>query len=198
MNLIVLLRIYAIGCAIVGTIGFMVCITGLNKTNNAAKRFALALTATMLWPLVALYVIVQGCRFYARGLQLLWLNRNTHVTSGAVAVVVSPADSQDVLIPDGAPIPVRRSKVYKTAKDKQKCVGIHVVQGTAKHAEDNKTLVEFDVTGETLNLVEVTLDVNADGALRVIAVDKTTGLEYVVDAGKIALRPRRIWEHLYD
>ncbi|MGF1537945.1 MAG: Hsp70 family protein, partial [Elainellaceae cyanobacterium] len=86
------------------------------------------------------------------------------------------------LIPRNTTIPVRRSDLFSTAEDNQTFVEVHAVQGEREMAADNKTLGRFKLMGippapRGIPQIAVSLDIDANGILQVIAVDKTTGRE---------------------
>jgi molecular chaperone DnaK len=77
-------------------------------------------------------------------------------------------------------IPTRKSQVYSTASDAQTQVEIHVVQGERPLAGDNKSLGRFILDGippapRGIPQIEVTFDIDANGILKVTALDKATG-----------------------
>jgi molecular chaperone DnaK len=77
-------------------------------------------------------------------------------------------------------IPTRKSQIYSTASDSQPQVEIHVLQGERPMAADNKTLGRFILDGippaqRGVPQIEVTFDTDANGILKVTALDKATG-----------------------
>ncbi len=76
-------------------------------------------------------------------------------------------------------IPARKSQVFSTASDGQTQVEIHVLQGERPMAADNKSLGKFILDGippapRGVPQVEVTFDIDANGILKVTALDKAT------------------------
>ncbi len=76
-------------------------------------------------------------------------------------------------------IPARKSQVFSTASDGQTQVEIHVLQGERPMAVDNKSLGKFILDGippapRGVPQVEVTFDIDANGILKVTALDKAT------------------------
>ena len=86
------------------------------------------------------------------------------------------------LIERNTTIPAKKSQVFSTAADGQTSVEIHVVQGERKMAADNKTLGRFTLSGiapapRGIPQIEVTFDIDANGIVKVSALDKGTGKE---------------------
>jgi molecular chaperone DnaK len=76
-------------------------------------------------------------------------------------------------------IPTRKSQVFSTASDSQTQVEIHVVQGERPMASDNKSLGKFILDGippaqRGIPQIEVTFDIDANGILKVTALDKAS------------------------
>ncbi|MCS7248314.1 MAG: molecular chaperone DnaK [Anaerolineales bacterium] len=77
-------------------------------------------------------------------------------------------------------IPTRKTQIFSTATDNQTQVEIHVVQGERPMAADNKSLGKFILDGippapRGVPQIEVTFDIDANGILKVTAIDKATG-----------------------
>ncbi|PJC36787.1 molecular chaperone DnaK [Candidatus Peregrinibacteria bacterium CG_4_9_14_0_2_um_filter_53_11] len=83
------------------------------------------------------------------------------------------------LIERNTTIPTSKSQVFSTAADNQPSVEVHVLQGDRALAQDNKPLGKFVLDGippspRGVPQVEVTLDIDANGILKVTAHDKAT------------------------
>ncbi|MGB9672535.1 MAG: molecular chaperone DnaK [Anaerolineales bacterium] len=77
-------------------------------------------------------------------------------------------------------IPTRKQQIFSTASDNQSQVEIHVLQGERPMAADNKSLGKFILDGippapRGVPQIEVTFDIDANGILKVTALDKATG-----------------------
>jgi molecular chaperone DnaK len=77
-------------------------------------------------------------------------------------------------------IPTSKSQVFSTATDGQTSVEIHALQGERAMAKDNKTLGKFQLTGippapRGVPQIEVSFEIDANGILKVAALDKGTG-----------------------
>jgi len=76
-------------------------------------------------------------------------------------------------------IPTRKSQIFSTAAESQSQVEIHVLQGERPMASDNKSLGKFVLDGippapRGIPQIEVTFDIDANGILKVTALDKAT------------------------
>ncbi len=84
------------------------------------------------------------------------------------------------LIDANTTIPTKKSQIFSTAVDNQPSVDIHVLQGERAMAADNKTIGRFQLTDippaqRGVPQIEVTFDIDANGIIKVSAVDKATG-----------------------
>jgi molecular chaperone DnaK len=84
------------------------------------------------------------------------------------------------LIERNTTIPTKKSQVFSTAADNQSQVEINVLQGERPMARDNKSLGQFVLDGippapRGVPQIEVTFDIDANGILKVTALDKATG-----------------------
>jgi molecular chaperone DnaK len=87
-----------------------------------------------------------------------------------------------VLIPRNTTIPAKKSNIFSTAVDNQPGVEIHVLQGERQMANDNKTLGRFNLNGlpaapRGVPQIEVAFDIDANGIVKVSAIDKATRKE---------------------
>jgi molecular chaperone DnaK len=86
------------------------------------------------------------------------------------------------LIDSNTTIPTQKSQVFSTAADNQPSVEIHVLQGERSMAKDNKTIGRFHLDGippspRGVPQIEVSFDIDANGIIKVKAVDKATNKE---------------------
>ena len=83
------------------------------------------------------------------------------------------------LIESNTPIPTKKSQIFSTAADNQPSVEIHVLQGERSMSSDNKTIGRFHLDGippaqRGTPQIEVTFDIDANGIIKVSALDKAT------------------------
>jgi molecular chaperone DnaK len=86
------------------------------------------------------------------------------------------------LIKKNTTIPTKASQTFSTADDNQPAVTVMVAQGEREFVRDNKVLGQFNLEGiapapRGTPQIEITLDIDANGILKVSAKDKNTGKE---------------------
>jgi molecular chaperone DnaK len=93
------------------------------------------------------------------------------------------------IIPQNAPIPVRKSGAFCTVQDNQECVDVHIYQGENDDALENIEIGEFRVEGLGIapagNTIILDLALDRDGILHVSAKEKATGLERRITIDKV-------------
>ncbi len=89
------------------------------------------------------------------------------------------------LIEANTTIPTKKSQVFSTAVDNQPSVEIHVLQGERAMAADNNTIGRFHLDGlppaqRGVPQIEVTFDIDANGIIKVSALDKGTNKSHEI------------------
>ncbi len=89
------------------------------------------------------------------------------------------------LIDANTTIPTKKSQVFSTAVDNQPSVEIHVLQGERAMAKDNNTIGRFHLdgippAGRGVPQIEVTFDIDANGIIKVSALDKGTNKSHEI------------------
>jgi len=89
------------------------------------------------------------------------------------------------LIDANTTIPTKKSQVFSTAVDSQPSVEIHVLQGERTMAADNNTIGRFHLdglppAGRGVPQIEVTFDIDANGLIKVSALDKGTNKSHEI------------------
>lgn len=84
-----------------------------------------------------------------------------------------------VLIPRNTSIPTSKSQVFSTYSDNQPSVDVNVLQGERSMATNNKSLGRFILDGippapRGVPQIEITFDIDANGIVKVKALDKGT------------------------
>jgi molecular chaperone HscA len=92
----------------------------------------------------------------------------------------------DVLIPRNSKIPAKVGRQYTTQKDGQGGMRISVFQGERDLVQDNRKLAEFNLTGipgmpAGLPKVDVSFLIDADGILKVSAIELRSGVSQSID-----------------
>jgi molecular chaperone DnaK len=90
-------------------------------------------------------------------------------------------DTFTKIIERNSTIPTKKSMIFTTITDNQTTVKIHVLQGERSTASGNKSLGFFNLVGIPQSLrgipqIDVTFEIDANGIVRVSALDKATGL----------------------
>jgi molecular chaperone DnaK len=86
------------------------------------------------------------------------------------------------LIKKNTTIPTKASQTFSTADDNQPAVTVVIAQGEREFVRDNKVLGQFNLEGieparRGTPQIEITLDIDANGILKVSAKDKKTSKE---------------------
>ena len=95
--------------------------------------------------------------------------------------VETKGDSFTRIIERNTTIPVKKSMIFSTITDNQTTVTIHVLQGERELASGNVSLGKFNLVGiplapKGLPQIEVLFEIDANGIVKVSAVDTQTGL----------------------
>lgn len=110
----------------------------------------------------------------------------------------------DVLIPRNSKIPNKASRQYTTQKDGQSGMRISVFQGERDLVKDNRALASFNLSGipampAGLAKVEVSFLIDADGILKVSAVELRSGISQSIEVTpKYGLTDEQMEQMLLD
>lgn len=110
----------------------------------------------------------------------------------------------DVLIPRNSKIPNKASRQYTTQKDGQSGMRISVFQGERDLVKDNRALASFNLSGipampAGLPKVEVSFLIDADGILKVSAVELRSGVSQSIEVTpKYGLTDEQMEQMLLD
>jgi molecular chaperone DnaK (HSP70) len=111
--------------------------------------------------------------------------RVTEVTPFSLGTSVGLEDLFSRIIDRYSPVPITNSKIYGTLHDNQTSVKVNVYEGENRCCKDNHFLGEFTITVLPLPAGEVKLQytfaIDANGILKVTAVDKQTGNQKSID-----------------
>ncbi len=108
------------------------------------------------------------------------------------------------LIDKNSSIPIKKSMIFTTISDNQQTVKIHVLQGEREIASENKDLGNFNLVGiplapKGLPQIEVTFEIDANGLVKVSAIDKQTGLSQSMNVQPASgLSPEKIKQLIED
>ena len=104
------------------------------------------------------------------------------------------------LIPRNTTVPCKIQQMYSTAVDGQSSIDVNVYQGERPLVKDNKLIGKFKLTNipakpKGVPKIEVMFDIDADGIIKVSAIDKDTGKKASVTVfGKTGMSKSEIEE----
>lgn len=99
-----------------------------------------------------------------------------------------------VLVPRNTTIPVSKKQVFSTYSDNQPAITVKIYEGERGMTKDNNLLASFDLGGippmpRGVPQIEISMDIDASGILKVEAQEKSTGKKQnvvVKDNGKLS------------
>ncbi|KAK3151206.1 hypothetical protein QOZ80_3AG0243020 [Eleusine coracana subsp. coracana] len=102
------------------------------------------------------------------------------VTPLSLGVETMDAHVMSFVIPRNTTIPVKRTKNLVTLYDNQIAMSLNVFEGESLCTKDNNLLSKFELLGlppapKGVTSVDVTFEIDANGVLKVSAIEKTTG-----------------------
>ena len=100
----------------------------------------------------------------------------------SVGIETGADNTMTVLIKRNSPIPTKKSEIFSTYKDGQDTVEIKIFEGERAKTTNNTLLGTFKLTGikpkpRGTPQIEVTIDIGADGLIKVTACENESGVK---------------------